>query len=75
MAFLQISHKKSECIGCALCTEVAPEYWYLDDRGEAQLREVKRKDKQFEYAEGLPQDREELETAAEGCPVKIIRVG
>ncbi|MGE9289336.1 MAG: ferredoxin [Puniceicoccales bacterium] len=74
MKFIPIAHKKSECIGCALCTEVAPEYWYLDENGEAQLREVKRTDKQFEYGEGLPQDRKELQTAAKGCPVNIIRV-
>jgi len=74
MAFIQIAHKKAECIGCALCTEVAPEYWTLDDQGEAQLNQVTRSDKQFEYALGLPQDRSALEAAETGCPVNIIRI-
>jgi len=74
MALIQIAHKKAECIGCALCTELAPEYWTLDDYGEAQLTSVIRQDAQFQYAEGLPQDQGYLEAAEAGCPVKIIRL-
>jgi len=74
MKYIKIAHKKPECIGCALCTEVAPGYWRMDEDGEAQLIQVIRSDKQFEYANGFEEDRESLKKAEEGCPVGIIRV-
>lgn len=75
MKYIHIAHKKSECIGCALCAEVAPGYWRMDDDGEAQLIAPNRHDKQFEYALGFEEDRSILEQAKEGCPVGIIRIG
>lgn len=74
MHFIEIAHKKAECIGCGLCTEIAADYWYLDAQGEAQLLEVTRRDDAFEYAKGLPLDRDMLESAESGCPVNIIRI-
>jgi ferredoxin len=75
MPFIQIAHKKSECIGCALCVEVAPAYWQMDEAGEAQLTQVIRRDAQFKYAHGFEDDRAALERAANACPVGIIRIG
>ncbi|MGZ0707063.1 ferredoxin [Coraliomargarita sp. W4R53] len=75
MKYIKIAHKKPECIGCALCTEVAPGYWHMDDDGEAQLSQVTRRDAQFEYANGFEEDRTALEQAQAGCPVDIIRIG
>ena len=72
--FLKIAHKKPECIGCMLCAEVAPEYWAMDEDGEAQLINVAREDKTFQYGEGLESDREILKEAETGWPVNIIRV-
>lgn len=75
MKFIHIAHKKPACIGCALCVEVAPGYWRMDDEGEAQLIQPIRRDAQFEYAHGFEEDRPSLEQAASGCPVGIIRIG
>lgn len=75
MAFITIAHKRSECIGCGLCIEAAPGYWFMNAEGEAELQTILRTNGKFEYGEGLPQDREPLETATEGCPVNIIRMG
>lgn len=74
MPFLQIRHKQSECIGCALCTEIAPAYWSLIENGEAQLQNITRKVGPFNYAEGFPADRDMLKSAESGCPVNIIQV-
>ncbi len=73
--FLKIAHKKPECIGCMLCAEVAPDYWVMDEDGEAQLLNVSREDKAFQYGEGLESDRKILKEAEVGCPVNIIRIG
>lgn len=74
MKRLQIAHKKPECIGCALCAEVAPGYFRMDGEGEAQLIQVLRRDATFEYGEGFEDDRDVLNQAVEGCPVDIIRI-
>lgn len=74
MKRVRIAHKKPECIGCALCAEVAPTYFQMDEEGEAQLVRVIRRDASFEYGEGFEDDREVLKQAEEGCPVDIIRI-
>ncbi len=74
MKLVRIFHKKPECIGCGLCAEVAPNYWIMDDDGEAQLINIVREDKTFQYGEGFPEDMDMLKEAEEGCPVDIIRI-
>jgi ferredoxin len=70
---LVIRHKALECIGCCLCEETAPQYFRMDEDGMAQL-EGGQSEGVFNRAVGLKVDREELEAAAEGCPVDIIRI-
>jgi len=71
---IQIAHKKPECIGCDLCAEVAPNYFEMDDDGEARLIRLTREDPFFQYGEGFPEDLEILKQAEDGCPVDIIRI-
>lgn len=75
MKFIPIAHKQPECIGCMLCAEVAPQYWEMNEDGEAELRRVTRSDKTFHYSEGFEEDRDILNEAEAGCPVNIIRIG
>jgi ferredoxin len=75
MKRIRIAHKKQECIGCALCAEVAPGFFQMDSDGEAQLVHVVRRDAVFEYGEGFEDDRDVLKQAEGGCPVDIIRIG
>lgn len=58
-----------------LCAEVAPNYWEMDENGEAQLLRVTRSDKSFQYGEGFEEDRDILKEAEAGCPVNIIKIG
>ncbi len=75
MAFLTIAHKRCECIGCGLCIETAPDYWWMNANGEAELQRIVRTREKFEYGKGLCQDQARLMAAAAGCPVNIIRLG
>ena len=59
---------------CGLCAEAAPNYWEMSSDGLATLLDIKRRHKQFHYAEGFEEDRDILEKAVEGCPVQIIAV-
>ncbi|MGC9450542.1 MAG: ferredoxin [Oceanipulchritudo sp.] len=74
MKRIRIAHKKPECIGCALCVEVAPRYFRMDEDGEAELVKVLREDRGFQYGEGFEEDRHLLGEAEAGCPVDIIRL-
>lgn len=71
---IRIAHKKPECIGCALCAEVAPHYFRMDGEGEAELIRVVRQDKTFQYGQGFAEDLATLRQAEQGCPVDIIRI-
>ncbi|HSH09611.1 MAG TPA: ferredoxin [Oceanipulchritudo sp.] len=74
MKLIRIAHKKPDCIGCALCAEVAPNYFRMDGDGEAELIRITREDNSFQYGEGFEEDRGILEEAESGCPVDIIRI-
>ena len=71
---LRIIHKHRECIGCDLCCEVAPGYWYMNDEGLAELRYVLRVIDNLQFGEGWNEDAETLRRAEKSCPVNIIRI-
>ncbi len=75
MTLLTIQHKRSECIGCGLCVESAPDYWFMNADGEAQLHLIVREQPPFDYGEGIPRDEARLRRAEAGCPVHVIEVG
>ncbi len=71
---ITIRHKRIECIGCAFCAEVAPNYWSIDTEGLAQLHHVVDTRDAFEFGRGFEEDREALQEAAFHCPVSIIKI-
>ena len=71
MKLIPISHKKPECIGCALCAEVAPNYFEMDEDGEAQLIRVVREQGKFQFSEGFEDDREKPLLLLEDLSVSI----
>ena len=75
MQKVKIFHKRQECIGCGLCAEVAPNYWYMnEDDGLASLHTRLGKDGPYHKGEGWREDKQILEEASKGCPVQIIKV-
>ena len=71
---LEIRHKQNECIGCAQCVEVAPDHWFLDDNGMAQLLNPTGQWETLTLGEAFDVDRQMLQLAEESCPVDIIKV-
>ena len=68
-----IHHKAPECVGCAYCAEVIPQYFKLDEDGMAILLNGEEKGGLF-HAEGLAIDIEDIKEAARGCATNIISV-
>lgn len=69
-----LRHKPSECIGCDLCADTAPEYFEMNEDGMATLINIEKEHGVFTYTEALTLDLDVLEQAEEGCPVNIITV-
>ncbi len=68
-----IHHKAEECVGCAFCAEVIPQYFKLDKDGMAILKDGTRRGPLF-HAEALAIDLDDINEAAEGCATNIISV-
>ena len=71
---LRIKHKQNECIGCAQCVELAPDYWDLDEDGMARLLHKTGQCGGYMLGQGVDPDMATLELAAQSCPVNIIKV-
>ena len=71
---LRIIHKQPECIGCDLCCDVAPNYWFMNDEGLADLHSITKIVGTLQFGEGWEEDRIALKEAVENCPVHIIRI-
>ena len=70
---LKIRHKKTECIGCRLCADTAPQYFEMDEDGMAQLLDSSQQGV-FQVVDAFEEDLAELEESVEGCPVNIIHI-
>lgn len=71
---LQIRHKQVDCIGCAKCVEIAPNYWQLDDEGMARLLDTRNIKDAYHFGQGFVDDADLLKDAEDNCPVDIIKV-
>jgi ferredoxin len=71
---MKLLHKATECIGCGVCTEVAPHYFEMNAEGLAHLHDATR-ESVFHCTEALPADVELLRRAEKECPVAIIHLG
>ena len=70
---ITIRHKKSECIGCNLCADIAPQYFEMDEDGMAHLLNSTQKGV-FQVVGAFEEDFDDLDQCEEGCPVNIIHI-
>tara|TARA_Y100000310_G_scaffold343833_2_gene453370 strand:+ start:323 stop:565 length:243 start_codon:yes stop_codon:yes gene_type:complete len=70
----KISHFKKECIGCAACAAVNPDFWEMDDEGMANLKCSKKVDDHQEREIDTEVDLAINQEAADVCPVGIIKI-
>lgn len=75
MAFIRITHARQTCVGCGFCAENAPDYWFINPSGEAQLHEWRGEWGARETGHAPAQDRDRLLAVATACPVGCIQIG
>lgn len=74
MKTAKIIHNRKRCIGCNSCVEIAPQNWKISEEdGLSNLIGAKEK-KDIYIGEILEIDIAANKTAAEACPMNIIKV-
>lgn len=70
----QIQHDRPNCIGCAACAAVAPDFWEMNEDGKSDIiGSVKKKDETEELDIG-EKDFAANKEAADSCPVNVIHI-
>lgn len=70
----EIVHLKKDCIGCGACAAVAPDFWFMDEEGQAQLKGAKEINGNWELEINTEEARAINQEAAEVCPVNVIKL-
>lgn len=73
MVKVRIEYHRDKCIGAGVCAAVDPDNFEMNEDGKADLIGSK-KDGEMEIKEMEMDSYENLKTAAEGCPVFVIKV-
>lgn len=69
----KITQNHKDCIGCGTCVTLCQMYWELRDDMKAHLKGGKYDEKKDEY-ELEVKDAGCNESAAEACPVQVIKI-
>ncbi len=69
----KILHDRENCIGCAACASMCPDFWSMADDGKSKLVNSKK----VGGNEELEIDEKDFKcnkNAADGCPVNVIHL-
>ncbi len=69
-----LQHDRSNCIGCAACEAVAPDFWEMDEDGKSVIKGAKSLENGWQEAEIEEKNFAENKEAADSCPVNAIHI-
>jgi len=69
-----LHHDRPNCIGCAACEAVAPEFWEMNSDGKSDIKGGKSKDNGWQELEFEEKDFEVNKEGADSCPVNVIHI-
>ena len=69
-----LQHDRPNCIGCAACEAVAPDFWEMNDDGKSDIKGGKNLDNGWQNLEFKEKNFQENKEAAESCPVNVIHI-
>ena len=70
----QILHDRPNCIGCAACAAVAPDFWTMSEDGKSDIVGCKKRDDEYEELDIEEKNFRENKEAADSCPVNVIHI-
>jgi len=70
----QIQHDRPNCIGCAACAAVAPDFWTMHEDGKSDIVGCRKRDDEWEELDIEEKDFQANKEAADSCPVNVIHI-
>lgn len=70
----QIQHDRPNCIGCAACAAVAPDFWTMSEDGKSDIVGCKKREDEWEELDIDEKDFNVNKEAADSCPVNVIHI-
>ena len=70
----QIRHDRPNCIGCAACAAVAPDFWEMHEDGKSDIIGSKKTEDEWEELDIEEKNFVENKEAADSCPVNVIHI-
>ena len=70
----RIEHDRPNCIGCAACAAVAPDFWTMSEDGKSDIVGSIKKEDETEELEIEEKDFACNKEAADSCPVNVIHI-
>ena len=72
---IKLQHNRPECIGCAACVAVAPDFWEMtEDGSKSDIKHGKNLDKGGQEVEVDEEHLQANKDAADCCPVNVIHI-
>ena len=70
----KLEHDRPNCIGCAACAAVAPDFWTMHEDGKSDIVGCKHRDDGWEELNIEEKNFAENNEAADSCPVNVIHI-
>lgn len=74
MVKFKILHNRPDCIGCAACAAVAPQFWEMSEDGKSDIVGCKKRPDGWEELDIEEKDFAANKEAADACPVNVIHL-
>jgi len=71
---IRIMHDRPNCIGCAACAAVAPDFWTMSEDGKSDIVGSIKKEDETEELDIEEKDYAINKEAADSCPVNVIHI-
>ena len=69
-----LQHDRPNCIGCAACEAVAPDYWEMCEDGKSDIKKGKNLDNGWQELDIEEKNFAINKEAADSCPVNVIHL-
>ena len=69
-----LQHDRPNCIGCAACEAVAPDFWEMNEDGKSDIKNAKSLENGWQEMEITKKNFTENKDAADSCPVNVIHI-
>jgi len=69
-----LQHDRPNCIGCAACEAVAPDFWEMNEDGKSDIKGGKHLDNEWQELDFEEKDLQINKEGADSCPVNVIHI-